>query len=90
MIAHICRKCGSTNLKKNGHTRSGKQKMFCKTCRFSSSLELQDSKRRLQEEQVTKLSLERLSQRAISRATGISRMTVAKLQKKVLALLPTQ
>ena len=56
--------------------------MRCKDCNFSSTLELQDLERRLKEEQVEKLSLERMSQRAIARITGVSRMTIAKLQKK--------
>ena len=56
--------------------------MYCKACHFSSALELQDLERRLKEEQVEKLSLERMSQRAIARTTGVSRMTIAKLQKK--------
>jgi len=56
--------------------------MYCKACHFSSCLELQDLERRLKEEQVEKLSLERMSQRAIARTTGVSRMTIAKLQKK--------
>jgi len=87
--------------------------MRCKTCGFSSTLELQDLERRLKEEQVENLSvldkaalswpnlstsragpptgpvrLERMSERAISRTTGVSRMTIAKLQKKVLSLSP--
>ena len=57
--------------------------MRCKDCNFSSTLELQDLERRLKEEQVEKLSLERMSQRAIARITGVSRMTIAKLQKKI-------
>ena len=57
--------------------------MYCKACHFSSALELQDLERRLKEEQVEKLSLERMSQRAITRTTGVSRMTIAKLQKKL-------
>ena len=57
MIAHTCRRCDSTAFVKNGHTRSGQQKMRCKDCNFSSTLELQDLKRRLKEEQVEKLSV---------------------------------
>ena len=59
--------------------------MRCNACNFSSTLQLQDLERRLKEEQVQKLSLERMSQRAIARTTGVSRMTIAKLQKKTLA-----
>ena len=74
--------------------------MRCKACGFSSTLELQDLERRLKEEQVENLSvldkaaptgpvrLECMSQRAIARTTGVSRMTIAKLQKKVGFLSP--
>ena len=86
MIAYACRRCASTNLVKNGHTPSGRQKMRCKACGFSSTLELQDLERHLKEEQVENLSLERVSQRAISCITGVSRMTIAKLQKKGASL----
>ena len=82
MIAHTCRRCQSSNLKKNGHTPKGHQKMCCNNCGFASTLNTQDQQRTFREQQVKKLSLERLSQRAITRATGISRMTVAKIQRK--------
>ena len=82
MIAHTCRRCGSTNLKKNGHTPNGQQKIHYKNCQFSSTLETQHFKRQLLEQQVAQLSLERMSQRAIARTTSLARMTVAKLQKK--------
>ena len=57
MIAYTCRRCASSDLVKNGHTPTGRQKMRCKTCGFSSNLELGDLERRLKEEQVGKLSV---------------------------------
>src|SRR5262245_40663083 len=84
MIGIRCRRCGSTDLRKNGRTGSGQQKMHCKECNFYSTLDIQQAQRDEQSRQVEQLSLERLSQRAIARITGLSRMTVANL----LALRP--
>jgi transposase-like protein len=88
MITYTCRRCQSSNLKKNGHTPKGHQKMRCNDCGFASTLNTQDQQRTFREQQVEKLSLERLSQRAIARSTGISRMTIAKIQHKKSLLPP--
>jgi len=34
MIAMKCRRCGSENIRKNGRTPAGRQKIHCKNCRF--------------------------------------------------------
>ena len=62
--------------------------MRCNDCGFASTLNTQNQQRAFREQQVEKLSLERLSQRAITRSTGISRMTVAKIQRKKSLLPP--
>src|SRR4051812_17820006 len=79
MIGIRCRRCGSTDLRKNGRTGTGQQKMHCKECNFYSSLNIRQAQREEQHRQVERLSLERLSQRAIGRITGLSRMTIASL-----------
>jgi len=79
MIGRRCRRCGSTDLRKNGRTASGQQKMQCKECNFYSTLDSQQGQRDEQRQQVARLALERLSQRAIARVTGLSRMTIADL-----------
>ena len=82
MIGFRCRRCGSTDIRKNGWTATWHQKMHCKECDFYSTLDIQQSQRNAQYRQVERLSLERLSlerlsQRAMARITGLSRMTVA-------------
>jgi insertion element IS1 protein InsB len=77
MIGFRCRRCGSTDIRKNGRTATGHQKMHCKECDFYSTLDIQQSQRNGQYRQLERLSLERLSQRAMARITGLSRMTVA-------------
>src|SRR5262245_26869850 len=82
MIAVTCRHCGSTNLHKNGHTKSGQQKFHCKDCNFYGRLDTKEYERRHQQQTGEQLHQERLSQRAIARITGMSRNTIAALVKK--------
>ena len=77
MIAITCRRCGSANLRKNGRTATGQQKFHCKGCNAYGTLDTKDQERAHKRATVEKLALERLSQRAIARTTGMSRMTVA-------------
>jgi insertion element IS1 protein InsB len=84
MIALTCRRCGSVNLRKNGHTPTGQQKFHCKDCNAYGTLDTKDQERAHKQATVEKLHLERLSQRAIAHTTGMSRMTVATIQKKAL------
>ncbi len=78
---YSCRRCGSQALRRNGSVK-GKAKYHCTTCGyhgyFTSALE----QRQARYAQVESLLTERLSQRAIVRQTGVSRMTVAKILKK--------
>lgn len=82
MIAHTCRRCGSARLRKNGRTRSGQQKLHCKDCNFYGTLDTKEHERSARQAIVEKLHIERLSQRAIARTSGMSRMTIAKMVKK--------
>ena len=81
MIAITCRRCGSTNLRKNGRTTTGQQKFNCKACNFYGTLDTKDHERAQRRATVEKLQLERLSQRAIARTVGMSRNTVATILK---------
>jgi transposase-like protein len=83
MISLTCRRCGSTQLRKNGRTASGQQKFHCKACNYYGTLDTKDQERAYRRATVEKLRLERLSQRAIARTLRMSRTTVATiLQKK--------
>src|SRR5258708_37919494 len=79
MIALQCRRCGSTHLRKNGKTASGPQKMQCKGCNFYGTLVTQQGQRDAQRQQIRRLALARVSQRAMARVTGLSRMTISRL-----------
>ena len=82
MIVQTCRKCNSPNIRKNGHTKSGRQKYHCKDCNFYSTLDLKEMELQEKSNLIEKLFLERVSQRAIARITGVSHPIVAKILKK--------
>lgn len=82
MIAQTCRRCGSTELRKNGRTATGHQKFHCKACNFYGTLDTQTTERARRKELAAQLQLERLSQRAISRTLKMSRRTVARVWEK--------
>ena len=82
MITIPCRKCGSPHIQKNGRTNTGAQKYHCRTCGFYGTLETQDARRAECAALVTRLTWERVSQRAIARIAGVSRNTVIALVKK--------
>jgi transposase-like protein len=82
MIVITCRRCGSTQLRKNGRTASGQQKFHCKGCNFYGTLDTKDQERAQRRATVEKLQQERLSQHAIARTVGMSRNTVAAILKK--------
>ena len=80
---YTCRRCGSSNLKKNGKNRYGNQQYFCKDCKKSGVLNPKNSYTEAEKEQILAAYKERPSMRGISRLYGISRNTLASwLQKK--------
>ena len=82
MIAHVCRRCGSSALRKNGRTATGHQKFHCKACNMYGTLDTQTAVRRQRKALAEHLQCERLSQRAIARTLKMSRRTVAQVWKK--------
>jgi transposase-like protein len=82
MIAHTCRRCGSTQLRKNGRTTTGHQKIHCKACNVYGTLDTQTVARAERKHLAGQLQLERLSQRAVARTLKMSRRTVARVWKK--------
>lgn len=78
---HYCAKCGSDQIRRNG-TRDGHARYQCKACRHQAQFVPAAMAKAAQYSQVDKLLVERNSQRSIVRATGVSRMTIAKRLKK--------
>jgi transposase-like protein len=81
-MGRSCKKCGSGAVVKNGRTGTGRQKYHCKGCGIYTTTEAAAQERVVREELVEKLQVERLSQRAIARISGMSRTTIAKRLKK--------
>lgn len=77
-----CKKCSSTNVKKNGLTTAGRQKYHCRACGIYTTTDDAARERAAKEALVEKLHLERVSQRGIARVTGMSRSTIIKRLKK--------
>jgi transposase-like protein len=84
MIAkhYVCRKCGSENIVKNGHSGSGSQQYKCKDCGAYGVLEPKCGYTEEQKEQIVNAYYERPSMRGIQRIFGVSRPTLATWLKK--------
>ena len=82
MIAAKCRRCGSENIRKNGRTPSGRQKIHCKKCNFYSTLDIKSEEREFRLKTAENLQMERVSQRGIARPIRMSRTTIRKNLKK--------
>ena len=78
---HLCARCGSEHIRRNG-TQGGQPKYQCKACGYQARFVPAAVAKAAQYAQVEALLTERNSQRSIVRATGVARMTIAKLLKK--------
>ena len=78
---HLCARCGSEYIRRNG-TQGGEPKYQCKACGYQARFVPAAVAKAAQYAQVEALLSERNSQRSIARATGVARMTIAKLLKK--------
>jgi len=81
-VAYQCRHCGSQNIVKNGHNRSGSQQYWCKDCGKRCVLEPKQSYTEAQKEQILAAYHERPSMRGIQRIFGVSPQTLASWLKK--------
>ena len=78
---HLCARCGSEHIRRNG-TQGSQPKYQCKACGYQARFVPAAVAKAAQYAQVEALLTERNSQRSIVRATGVARMTIAKLLKK--------
>lgn len=69
---HLCSRCGSVDLRKNGHSTEGRPRYHCKDCHFYGTISEVAQQRAERYEQVKKILLERTSLRGIQRVTGVS------------------
>ena len=76
-IVHVCARCGSEHLRKNGHAENGAQRAKCKAC--GRTFVLQPKGPRYDQrfkEQVVSASQDRMSLRGATRTFGVCRKTV--------------
>ncbi|MCS4098014.1 transposase-like protein [Salinibacter ruber] len=80
---HTCRKCGSSDIVKNGHSASGSQQYHCKNCGAYLVLDPDSNEYSEDEKQrIPQAYRERGSKSAISRIVGVIRNTLfRRLQK---------
>ncbi len=81
-IIHVCTKCGSEKIRKNGLSQAGKQKFHCLDCNTYSTLNPDYGYSDKFKETVLKSYDERSSMRGIERTFGITRKTLARWLKK--------
>ena len=84
---HLCAACGSEHIRRNG-SAAGHAKYQCKACGHQARFVPAAVAKAAQYAQVEQLLVERNSQRSIVRATGVARVTVAKLLKKSAGRVP--
>ncbi|MBD3306279.1 transposase [candidate division KSB3 bacterium] len=72
-----CRKCGSINIVRNGHNRSGSQQYLCKDCGASGVLHPKQGYSPERRAEILRAYQEYPSMRAISRRYGVSRKTLS-------------
>lgn len=78
---HLCTRCGSEHVRRNGH--SGSHASYqCKACGYQTRFVPAAAERAARYAQVEKLLAERNSQHSIVSVTGVAHMTVVKLAKK--------
>lgn len=78
-IVHVCLRCGSERIHKNGHADNGAQRAKCKDRGCTFVLEPKGSRYDARfKEQVVAASQDRMSQRGITRTFGVCRKTASR------------
>ena len=76
-IVHVCLRCGSDSIRKNGHADNGAQRAKCLAC--GSTFVLQPKGARYDQrfkDQVVSAYRDRMSLRGITRTFGVCRKTI--------------
>jgi len=82
-IIHLCRRCGSSSIVKNGHNASGSQQLWGKDCGKRGVLQPRRGYTEEQKEQILAAYSERPSRRGIERIFGVSHHTPANWLKPI-------
>jgi len=83
-----CRHCESTNLRRNGRSKTGKQKYHCKACGAYDTLGPTVAYTSERRAEILKAYHERSSLRGLERTFGVTRQTVANWLRQADRPLP--
>ena len=76
-IVHVCLRCGSERIRKNGHADNGAQRAKCLECRRTFVLQPKGVRYDHRfKEQVVAASQDRMSLRGVTRTFGVCRKTI--------------
>ena len=76
-IVHVCQRCGSDSIRKNGHAENGDQRAKCLACGRTFVLQPQGARYDQQfKDQVIAAYQDRMSIRGITRTFGVCYQTV--------------
>src|SRR5215212_2291654 len=78
IVTHICGRCESPHIVRNGHDYKGSQKYHCKDCGRYGTLNAQQGYDAPSRAQVRRGVLERLSLRGLERLLCVSRRTIGR------------
>ncbi len=87
-ITHRCRKCGSTNIVKNGTNKCGSPQYHCKDCGAYRVLEPKRIYPESEKETIMRAYKERASMRGLERIFNVTRQTVARWIREIVYALP--
>jgi len=87
-ISHVCPRCQSARLEKNGRSPKGKQKYHCKDCNAYGTLNPSVAYPAERKAEILQAYHERSSLRGLERTFGVARQTVAKWLRQEAAQLP--
>jgi len=80
--SHLCGKCQSPNIVRNGHNKSGNAQYLCKDCGTCRVLKSMRKTKQIDMDALNRTYEERNSYRSTGRIFGISHVTVFNLLKK--------
>jgi transposase-like protein len=86
----ICPHCDSDNIRRNGFSKSGKQKYHCLACKRYGTLGAEPKYSEERKQEILNTYFERASLRGVERIFDVDRFTVARWLKKQAALPENQ
>ena len=87
-LTYTCRRCGSSNIVKNGTNKCGSPQYYCHDCGAYRTLKPKRSCTTQSQTLILKTYRERASLRSLERVFQVSRQTVARWLRTILRTVP--